>query len=322
MTFRWEAHACLPLHPDASLEPLQRFAAQGVNYVSINVGMDMNPLEQVMAVIAGFRARIADESARYALVSTVAELDRAVAAGRLGVGFDLEGAMPLLDRPEMVAVYRSLGVNQIHFAYNRDNSVAGGCHDADHGLTALGRHMVAAVNDAGMLMDCSHTGRRSSLDIMAVSDAPVIFSHANPAALVDHGRNITDEQIKACAATGGVVCINGISAFLGSDEPDAKDMARHVAYVAGLVGVQHVGIGIDIGFSETGIDDTPPGCFDPAHWWPASAGYGNGLKRIRYAPVEVWGRLPAALRETGMTDAETALVLGANMRRVAAQVWG
>ena len=322
MTFRWEAHACLPLHPDASFEPMQRFAAQGVSYVSVNVGMDMNPLEQVMAVIAGFRARIAAESHRFALVSTMAELDAAIAAGRMGIGFDLEGALPLLERPEMVSVYRSLGVNQIHFAYNRDNSVAGGCHDADHGLTALGRRMVAAVNDAGMLMDCSHTGRRSSLDIMAASRAPVIFSHANPAAVVDHGRNITDEQIQACAATGGVVCINGISAFLDSDEPDAADMARHAAYVADLVGAQHVGIGIDIGFSETGIDDTPPGGFDPAHWWPASAGYGSGLKRIRYAPVEAWGRLPDALRQTGMTDDEAALVLGGNMRRVAAQVWG
>jgi membrane dipeptidase len=322
MTFKWEAHACLPLHPDASFEPLQRFAAQGVNYVSINVGMDMNPLEQVMSVIAGFRARIAAEPQRYALVSTMAGLDAAVAAGSLAIGFDLEGAMPLLERPEMVAVYRELGVNQIHFAYNRDNSVAGGCHDSDHGLTPLGKRMVAAVNDAGMLMDCSHTGRRSSLDIMAAARAPVIFSHANPAALVDHGRNITDAQIKACAATGGVVCINGISAFLGSDEPDAGDMARHAAYVAGLVGVTHVGIGIDIGFSQPDLDDSPPGHFDPAHWWPASAGYGAGLKRIRYAPVETWGQLPAVLQQAGMSAEEIALVLGGNMRRVATQVWG
>ena len=322
MTLRWDAHACLPLHPDASFDPLQRFAAQGVNYVSINVGMDMNPIEQVMPVIAGFRARIAAQSDRYALARNIAELDHAIAGGRLAVGFDLEGAMPLLDRPEMVALYRELGVNQIHFAYNRNNRVAGGCHDIEQGLTPLGRRMVAAVNDAGMLMDCSHTGRRASLDIMAASRAPVIFSHANPAALVDHGRNITDEQIKACATTGGVVCINGISAFLGSDEPDAHDLARHVAYVAELVGVEHVGIGIDIGFSEPGIDDTPPGKFDPAHWWPASAGYGNGLKRIRYAPVETWTALLPALRNIGMRDEDADLVASGNIRRVAAQVWG
>lgn len=80
-----------------------------------------------------------------------------------------------------------------------------------------------AVNAAGMLMDCSHTGRKCSLDIMAASSWPVIFSHANPLALIEHGRNITDEQIRACAATGGVVCVSGVSFFLGNTSPTAQD---------------------------------------------------------------------------------------------------
>ena len=124
----------------------------------------------------------------------------------------------------MVALYRDLGVRQIHLAYNRNNSVADGCHDVERGLTPLGRRMVAAVNDAGLLMDCSHTGRRCSLDIMAASTRPVIFSHSNPLALVEHGRNVTDEQIRACAATGGVVCVSGVSMFLGTREPTAADV--------------------------------------------------------------------------------------------------
>ena len=82
----------------------------------------------------------------------------------------------------MVALYRDLGVRQIHLAYNRNNSVADGCHDVERGLTALGRKIVAAVNEAGLLMDCSHTGRRCSLDIMAASTQPVIFSHSKPLA--------------------------------------------------------------------------------------------------------------------------------------------
>ena len=62
---RWEAHACLPLHPNASFAPLERFHAAGVNYVSINIGMDMNPVSQVMRTIAGFRASIAAQPERY-----------------------------------------------------------------------------------------------------------------------------------------------------------------------------------------------------------------------------------------------------------------
>lgn len=316
----WDAHACLPIHPQASFAPVAALQAAGVNYVSLNVGADMNPVAQVMAVIAGFRATIASQPERYLLASTVADIRRAAAENKIAVGFDLEGAMPLMEQPEMVALYHQLGVRQIHFAYNRNNSVADGCHDSERGLTALGRRMVQAVNEAGMLMDCSHSGRRCSLDIMAASGQPVIFSHANPLALVEHGRNISDGQIRACAATGGVVCVSGLSFFLGSEQPTADDVARHAAYIADLVGIEHAGIGLDICFREEGLDDTPPGDFDPDYWWPRSAGY-DQHKAPSFTPVETWSLLPAALTKVGMSEEQAALVMGGNMMRVAQQVW-
>ena len=322
ITMYWEAHTCLPLHPAASFEPLERYQALGMNYVSINVGMDMNPLSQILPVIAAFRARLAAEPGRYVLPQKVSDIENASINGQLAVGFDLEGALPLLEQPEMVALFRDLGVRQIHFAYNRNNAVAGGCHDAPQGLTALGRRMVEAVNSVGVLMDCAHTERRSSLDIMAHSSHPVVFSHANPLALAEHGRNISDEQIRACATTGGVVCISGVSPFLGVDHPVAADVARHAAYVADLVGAEHVGLGLDIGFSQSGLNDDPPAPFDPGHWWPAAAGYGQGIRGITYTPLETWTHLPAALRAQGMSPQEIAGVMGGNMARVARQVWG
>lgn len=318
---RWEAHTCLPLHPDAGFAPLEQYLTAGVHYVSINVGMDMNPLSQILPVIASFRARLRAQPERYLLPGSVADVERARDEGKLAVGFDLEGALPLLERPEMVALYRDLGVRQIHFAYNRNNSVAGGCHDAPQGLTALGRRMVEAMNEAGVIIDCAHTGRQTTLDIMAHSRHPVVFSHANPLALTEHGRNISDEQIRACAATGGVVCISGVSRFLGVDAPTAPDIARHVAYVADLVGPAHVGLGLDIGFGEPGLDDNPPAPFDPSHWWPQSEGYGAGISGMRYAPIETWQTLPACLRALGMTAGDIDGVLGGNMARVARHVW-
>lgn len=317
----WEAHACLPLHPDADFSPLDRLRDAGVHYVSVNVGMDMNPVSQILSVLAAYRARIAAHPERFRLVTSVAEIEQAAANGVLAVGFDLEGALPLLGQPDMVALYRDLGVRQIHFAYNRNNPVADGCHDVERGLTPLGRRMVEAVNRAGVLMDCSHTGRRCSLDIMAASSQPVIFSHANPLALIPHGRNVSDEQIRACAATGGVVCISGVSAFLGTGTPTAMDVARHAAYVADLVGAQHAGIGLDIGFGQPGLDDNPPGNHDPAYWWPAAAGYQGALGSITYTPLETWRLLPEALQKVGMNAAEAAGVMGNNMLRVAGQVW-
>ena len=318
---RWEAHACLPLHPNANFAPLERFHAAGVNYVSINIGMDMNPVSQVMRTIAGFRASIAAQPERYVLAVTTQDIERAAAAGQLAIGFDLEGAMPLLEQPEMVALYQSLGVRQMHLAYNRNNSVAGGCHDVEQGLTPLGHEVVRAINAAGVLMDCSHTGRRCSLDIMAASTQPVIFSHANPLALIEHGRNITDEQIRACAATGGVVCVSGVSFFLGNTSPTAQDVARHAAYVANLVGVEHVGIGLDISFPQADLNDDPPDNYEPSYWWPKSAGYDRAILRATYTPIETWNVLGQALQDTGMSASEAQSVMGGNMVRVAQQVW-
>jgi membrane dipeptidase len=275
----------------------------------------------VMRTIAGFRASIAAQPERYVLAVTTQDIESAAAAGKLAIGFDLEGAMPLLEQPEMVALYQSLGVRQMHLAYNRNNSVAGGCHDVEQGLTPLGHEVVRAINAAGVLMDCSHTGRRCSLDIMAASTQPVIFSHANPLALIEHGRNITDEQIRACAATGGVVCVSGVSFFLGNTSPTAQDVARHAAYVANLVGVQHVGIGLDISFPQADLNDDPPDGYEPSYWWPKSAGYDRAILRATYTPIETWNVLGQALQDTGMSASEAQSVMGGNMVRVAQQVW-
>ena len=104
----WEAHACRPLHPKADFSPLDRLREAGVHYVSVNVGMDMNPLPQIMSVLAAFRAKIASYPDRFVLAGSVADVDQAPRAGVLAIGFDLEGALPLLEQPDMVALYRDL----------------------------------------------------------------------------------------------------------------------------------------------------------------------------------------------------------------------
>ena len=191
----WDAHSCLPLKPDADIGDLLRHKAAGIDYVSVNVGMDMNPVADVIRVIAGFRASLAARPEDFVLVGTVAELRQAKRDGRLAVSFDLEGSLPLAGDLAMIGLYRDLGVRQMHLVYNRNNAVGGGCHDLDFGLSDYGRRVVAEINRVGILMDCSHTGERTSLEIIEASTKPVVFSHANPRALVDHGRNISDAQI-------------------------------------------------------------------------------------------------------------------------------
>src|SRR5262249_40884411 len=152
-----------------------------------------------------------------------------------------EGSVMLDDDLAMLGLYRSLGVRQIHLAYNRDNSIAGGCHGKDQPLTELGRRAVDEINRVGLIMDCSHSGYRTSMDVMQRSSRPVVFSHSNAKALKGHARNIADDQIRACAKTGGVVCLSGIGIFLGANDISTDTFLRHVDHVVELVGVDHVG---------------------------------------------------------------------------------
>src|SRR5258705_4987207 len=86
------------------------------------------------------------------------------------------------------------------------------------GLTEFGREVIKEMNRVGMVVDVSHMGYQATMEAFETSTKPVIFSHSNPKGLREHARNISDEQIIACAKTGGVVRINGVGDFLGRME--------------------------------------------------------------------------------------------------------
>jgi membrane dipeptidase len=313
----WDAHTCLPLKPGHPMNSLERHREAGATYVSVNVGMDFNPLSQVIRVIAGFRRWIAQHPEGYLLVDGADDVRRAKREGKLAVSFDLEGSAMLEDDLAMVQLYRDLGVRQIHLAYNRDNSVAGGCHGSDAPLTALGREIVDEINRVGLIMDCSHSGYRTSLEIMERSKRPVVFSHSNVKALKSHARNVTDDQIDACARTKGVVAISGIGIFLGADDISTETLLRHIDYVAERVGVDHVGLGLDY-VAEHLSDDVPPQ-FDPKDWWPPGNEY--DIDHLKIVEPERLPEITEALLKRGYSAEDTRKILGGNMLRVAEASW-
>ena len=314
----WDSHACLPLHPDADFSALERHRAAGVDFVSVNVGMDMNPPAQILTTLASFRAQIAARPDLFRPVADAGDIERAKEDGRLAVAFDLEGGVPLAERPEMVRLFYDLGVRQIHLAYNRNNTIGGGCYDEDAPLTDLGRRIVAAINETGMFMDCSHTGYRTSMDIIEASTAPVIFSHSNPRALHEDGRNIRDDQIDACAATGGVVCVNGVGRFLGDAQAGTEAILRHIDYLVARIGPEHVGIGIDHSYGQD-LDDDPPG-LDKDYWWPRAHGYAEGANVHIAAPEQI-PEITQGLLARGYGEADIRRILGENMLALAKMVW-
>jgi membrane dipeptidase len=249
------------------------------------------------------------------LADHVSDVERAKREGKLAVAFDIEGADALSGNLDMISLYYRIGVRHMNLAYNKNNQFAGGCLDTDIALTPLGRDAITEMNRVGMVVDCSHTGYRSSMDIMELSRKPVIFSHSNPRALCDHARNIRDDQIKACARTGGVVGVVAASAFLGSEDfPPA--MVRHINYIVDLVGVRHVGLGLD---SVLDPDELPKLFKLYPQAWPGASM--EEQRKKKFGQPEILPQITDELLRNGYTQNDVSAIMGGNFMRVASEVW-
>jgi len=308
----WDTHACFPLKPNADLTELKRYRKSGVNFVSLNIGMDMDSFENVIQVLARFRNYIASHNDEYVLALTVKDIQAARESGRLAIAFDLEGSDPLLGNLNMISFYYDLGVRQILLAYNKDNRASGGCMEGNIGLTDFGKDVTREMNRVGMVVDVSHMGYRASMETFEVSTAPVIFSHSNPKGLREHARNISDEQIKACAQTGGVVGINGIGDFLNGTSSEI--FVQNIEYVMNLVGPEHVGIGLDYVVDKQELMDyinNHPDVFPPEK-------FNDYLAMIEPEQIPEFTGL---LHQKGYSEQIISGILGGNFLRVAEQVW-
>lgn len=314
---RWEGHACLPLLPNQDMSALRRYHDSGFHHVSVNVGMDMTPFGDVMQVIAGFRQWLIEHPENITLAGTVSELNIAREQGKLAVSFDLEGSNMLLKDPAMVRLYADLGVRQILLAYNRDNSCAGGCHGSGMGLTALGREFVRAINASGVVMDCSHTSKRASMEIIELSQRPVVFSHTNVKALYDHPRTVDNEQIMACVESGGVIGLTGLGIFLGDPQASVEAFVRQIDYLAERAGAAHIGLGLDTelypelkDLSEDVIEED---------WWPDE--FYGGINGQRQLQPESLVQVAKELLRLGYDTTQIDGIFGGNFLRVAEATW-
>ena len=134
------------------------------------------------------------------------------------------------------------------------------------------------MNQAGMIVDCSHMriSQLRSDQSLKVPSYFLVMQILKP--WVKHERNVSNEQLKAIALHDGVVCLNGVNLFLGEEEPSLNTFLDHVCYVAEYIGVEYVGIGLDISFKQNNINDNPKIDFDPTYWWPEMA---EGLMELK-----------------------------------------
>lgn len=313
----WDGHSGFMPDPAADLNELHRWRDAGVNYLSVDVCFDALEWHSAIRTIAAFRRWIEINADKFALVGTVHDIHLAKSQGKMAITFDIEGANALDGRIEMIELYHRLGVRQILFAYNRNNLAGGGCHDTDTGLTDFGRRMVDEMNRLGIFIDVTHCAYRTSMEAMERSTQPVIFSHSNPRALVDHERNITDEQIRACAATGGLIGVVGLEFFLGQDAAP-ETICNHICYLADLVGPQHVGIALDHSF-PVDVPHAQDMFAQSPEYWPPSQGYTK--PNPQQAHPRDLAAICAILLRRGMSRRDVEAILGGNFMRLAAQVW-
>ncbi|GGF95213.1 membrane dipeptidase [Rhodococcoides trifolii] len=318
MTYLWEQHTCLPLESTADITELARYPAH--SYLSVNVGYSPHSSDDANALLDDFQRKALDDG-RFDLVSSVTDIDEARAAGRRALAFDLEDSGPLDGDLDNVRHFYTRGVRSLLPSYNHANAAGCGCLDAtDTGLTRYGRDLVREMNAVGMFVDGSHCSAQTGLDICSATEAPMIYSHSNFASVWAHPRNITDEQARACASTGGVIGINGVGIFLGVNAAEQRRerveaMADHVEYGVGLVGIAHVGVGSDYSFDHEEFNAAliaHPEAFSDEY-----TKYGP----LRWVPPEDTVTVPDVLRGRGFDDAAVDAVFGGNFRRIAGQVW-
>ncbi len=233
----------------------------------------------------------ADSKGALLIVRSGADLDRLVqtrGAKPVPVGalLSIEGLQNLEGKRANLDVLFKAGFRMAGFAHFFDNEVAGSMHGMKKGgLTPLGRQVLADMEAKGMVVDIAHCSHQCVAEILAAAKRPVVSSHGGVQATCKVNRNLTDDEIRGVARTGGVIGIGYWDAAICSTDPRA--IAKAMRHVRDLVGIDHVGLGSDF----DGATTTP---FDTA-----------GLAHVTQALID-----------EGFSDADIAKVMGGNVLRV------
>ncbi len=293
------------VHADVGHTDLPRLVESGLTAVFFASWVDATYVQQTpngsfdraIAGLDAIRAFAARHPAQLLFGTTANHVRQAKASRRVAVFAAVEGGHAIEDSLERLRELYARGARYLTLTWNNGNAWAGSSRGLEGtrmgGLTPFGADVIAVMNQLGMIVDVSHASDTTLDDVLALSEAPVVASHSGARALNDHHRNLTDDQLRAVAAGGGVVNVNFYPKFLDAGFPAAVPMTRvidHIAHIASVAGVAHVGLGSD---------------FDGIPFVPV------GLEDVRAMP-----RIAQGLLDRGFTAAETANILGGNMLKL------
>lgn len=232
---------------------------------------------------------------------------------KIGVFISLEGIEPLNNNLEILDIFYDMGVSICGISWSRRNSASDGCEFtvADTwrkgGLTPFGKDVVKRAVELGMAIDVTHMSEEAFFNTFSITKTPIIASHTNAVKVCNIRRNFTDEQIEAIAETGGIVCINGVDFIVTNDEEkmNTEGFADQVDYIKKLVGIDHIGIGLDfVSYHRT------------KHYHPDRVEVEHGDITDVIENYEMMNKLKNVLTERKYSDEEIEKVFNKNLIRV------
>jgi membrane dipeptidase len=285
--------------------------------------------EAALAVVSDWGGFIFNYGDWFTRIASAGDFEQLKKSNKIGIMITFQNGDHFRE-PDDVKTFYSLGQRASQITYNTTNKYGSGfLADTDYGLTALGAELIERMNTVGMALDLSHSGDRTTLDGIAATKKPAIFSHASCRALVPgHLRAKTDEMIVNLAKTGGVMGIPMLRFMLKLDEPVTIENALdHYDHVAKLVGVEHVGVGGDLDLvGNPNPVNLPNGNGMPTNQ-PNFDRYrvhmdADGKLTVRGLdhPKRIYDLTEGLIRRK-YSDANIEMILGGNWARVLGQIW-
>ncbi len=236
-------------HQDATIMVCYLPQPQQDETFSSKVDFDVNgPTEYADLIFDKIEAIVEQNEQYLAIARTPADLYANKQQGRKSIMLGIENGLALDGHLERLQHFAQRGIVYMTLCHNGDNDIcdsARGNH-THNGISSFGQQVVREMNRLGILVDLSHAGEKSFYDALEMSSQPIVCSHSSCRALCDHPRNLTDEQMRALAAKGGVMQITMYNGFLVKDgEATVLDALRHLEHAIEVMGIDHVGIGTD-----------------------------------------------------------------------------
>lgn len=304
-------------------EYVEALAAGGIDAVNVTIPGTEDNFRQAIASYQRWHRMFEKLKDKIELVQTVSDIKRAKELGKVAMIRGFQNSKAVEDDLDLLDVFYRLGIRIMQLTYNRRNYVGDGCaEDRAGGLSRFGVSFVKRLNELNYVIDLSHASFETAMHALEISESPPVMTHTNMKALCNHFRCVPDELVKAIAERGGVIGITALSIFLRNDGlqkgSQLDDCLNHLEHAISIAGIDHVGVGFDVGFKRTDEDTADlTGLYPEFKFPPLHLRYCEQLNRADKA-----GNLITGMLSRGFSKADTKKILGENFLRVFEKAWG